>query len=369
MKIAHIYYDFQLGGSENITLSIINNDQLNDHVILVLRKGAPYQRFCEEHHGIKFINLNWSGHGILRWSNWVSLYKALIDIKPAVVHTYMYDASLYGRVVAWLLGLPTVMSVMNTYDKKIRLRASVNRLLAFITKRIVVCSDDVRRDVRQYDGVSDKKITTISSFIKTDFQRDESYNLREKFNCKGDCYIGLTIARIVEQKGHRMLLDAIDCLVNQENIHYLRFIWIGDGVLTSCLAKSIKERGLEKYIYMVGQQTNLNPFLSQADFYIDSSIKAGLNLATIKAMEAELPVLMSRAGGAEQLTLDGKLAYLFNASDVQSLVVAVKRLLENSDLSQLMARQAREHILKYYSENSATQAYYQIYKEVVDVTA
>lgn len=368
MKIAHIYYDFQLGGAENITLSIINNDQLNDHVICVLRKASSYQAYCQEQYGISFVNLSWSRRGILRWDNWVSLYKALVDIKPAIVHTYMYDASLYGRIVAWVLGLPTVMSVMNTYDKKIAVRAFVNRLLAFGTKRVVVCSEDVRRDVRQYDRVPNNKIATISSFIKTDFQKDESLNLREQLNLSDDCYIGLTVARLVSQKGHHMLLDAIDCLVRQENINHLRFVWVGDGPLTSSLAQSIKQRNLENYIYMVGQQTNLNPFLSQANFYIDPSIKAGLNLATIKAMEAGLPVVMSRAGGAEQLTMNGQFAYLFDTNDVEGLVGAVKKFLKKPDLSQLMAELARAHVLEHYSEKSATQAYYQIYKEVAHAT-
>jgi glycosyltransferase involved in cell wall biosynthesis len=320
MKIFHLYYVFEVGGAENMTLALIANEKKYKHTILVFRPKTKFQEYCEKVYGIKFINLNWTGRGILRFSNWTSLIKTLNSLKPDLIHANMYDASLFGRIAGLFLNIPVIISVVNQYHRKKFIRGLANFILAKWTKAIVACSDDVRKDIIKYDFIKNEKIIVIPSFINTDFRNDYSLKIRSKLDFKDSDCLFLFVARLVPQKNIDLLIRAFNILVNTKKIKNIKLIVIGDGPLRIKLLELISLKGLTNYIFLLGEQRNLNPYLTEADFYIDSSKRAGLSLASIKALESGLTPIMSDVGGIYELNQDKPFVLTFESNNVFALV-------------------------------------------------
>jgi glycosyltransferase involved in cell wall biosynthesis len=235
----------------------------------------------------------------------------------------MYDASLFARVAGLLLNIPVIISVVNQYHRKKFIRGLTNFFLAKFTKAIVACSDDVKKDIIKYDFIKNEKIIVIPSFVNTNFKNDYSLKIRSSLSInKNDC-LYLFIARLVPQKNIDLLIRAFNVLVNSIKKKNLKLIIIGDGPLRMKLLELISLKGLNNYIYLLGEHRNLNPYLTEADFYIDSSERAGLSLAAIKALEAGLTAIMSDVGGIAELNQRQTLVKTFESNNTFSLVNAI----------------------------------------------
>jgi len=361
-KIIHFYYRFQMGGSENLTLAIIKNNTDYQHFILVMQGESPFQNFCETKYKLNFLNLNLISNKFFSYSKWRLIYNEVRKINPDVIHAYMFDSSQYARIIAFLLGKPILIYIVNTYKNKKIKRGIVNFLLSFITKKIIVCSEDVKKDVLKYDRVSTKKLITINSFAMLDFKKDYSINLSEKFNLSAGTFKLLTIARIVEQKGLFLLVDAIDICVNAFKMDQIKLFIIGDGPLRKDLVDYINIRKLSDYIFLVGEQNNLNTYLTQCNAYIDPSLWAGMNVSSIKALEASLPLLITDVGGARKLTCERKYGVLCKANDSHALAFGIESLLVKKKVN---TKEAYKYIQENFSDTNAGRKMGEIYKSLL----
>ncbi len=351
-----------MGGAENITLSIIRNDKKYEHVIVVLKGYNNFQKYCQQKYKVRFINLDFKTNSFLSFSNWKSLFLLVRKSRPSIIQSYMYDASKYARFIGFVFKVPVIVYIVNTYSHKKIKRAIVNYLLSFLTKKIIVNSREVKRDVIQYDKISEEKIILIPSFASLDFKKDNSLNLRKKFKIKNDDYLFLFIARLVEQKGLDLLINSLAICIYEKNIKNLKLVIVGDGPLKDNLLSQINFLKLKKYIFLAGEVKNLNPYLTEANAYVDSSLRSGLSVAAIKAMEASLPVIMTDVGGARQLSRNGKYADLCPPGDANVMSSLLSSFTKNKKTKNL---DSSEYVRKNFSDIAITKKILNIYAGVI----
>lgn len=364
MKILHAYFRFNLGGSENLTISIINYDETYHHKVLVFQGKSDYQEEISKLYGIHFINLNIQTNNFFSPNKWKTLFKTLKKEKPDLIHSYMFNASLSIRIAAFFMRIPIVIYVVNTYKKKIFKRSLINHLLGLVTYKIIACSEDVRDNILKNDKVSPNKVEVISSFARLNFIVDRSKKIRTKHNVKQSDFLGLFISRLVEQKGLHILVDAIDICVNIFKLKNIKIIILGNGPLLNSLQIQIKKLSLEEHIFLPGESSDINPYLSESDFYVDSSLWAGLSVASIKAMEAMLSIVITDVGGAKELTANGKYGILVKPNDPISLANGIETALNLKSEKKNRVAQYR-HVKKFFSDKVAVEKILKIYNCVV----
>jgi glycosyltransferase involved in cell wall biosynthesis len=351
-----------MGGAENITLSIIRNDKKYEHVIVVLKGHTNFQKYCQQKYKIRFINLDFKTNSFFSFSNWKSLFSLVIKFRPSIIQSYMYDASKYARFIGLFFKVPVVIYIVNTYSQKKFKRGIVNYLLSFLTKKIIVNSREVERDVIRYDKISEKKIILVPSFANLDFKKDASLNLRKKFKIKKTDYLFLFIARLVEQKGLDCLIDSFAICIHEKNIKNLKLVVVGDGPIKGNLLSQIEHLKLKKHVFLAGEAKNLNPYLTEANAYVDSSIRSGLSVAAIKAMEAALPLIMTDVGGARQLTNNGKYGDLCPPNDAISLSSLLSSYALNKTTRKL---DSTNYVRKHFSDIVVTKKILNIYSKII----
>ena len=351
-----------MGGAENLTLSIIKNDQTFNHTVMVLNGYTEFQKHCEDEFKINFINLNFKTSNFFSLINWKLLISAAKKNGPQVIQSYMYDASKYGRILALIMRIPILIYIVNTYSyKKIR-RGFFNYFFSFITYKIIVNSEDVRNDVVNIDKVGIGKIYLLESFANLNLQRNKTYYLRRNLGIKKNDYLFLFIARLVEQKGIDYLIEAMDVSVHSMKKQHLKLIIVGDGELMPCLIEKIINHNLAEHIYLVGEDPNLDKYLSEADAYIDSSIRSGLSVAAINALGASLPAIMTDVGGVRELTSNGKFATICPPADIKSLASAMAGFIDSKKKNNMGASQ---FVKNKFSDVTATKKIINLYKEAL----
>lgn len=151
-----------------------------------------------------------------------------------------------------------------------------------------------------------------------------------------------TIANFYPTKGLEYLIGAADCLKDNED---LAFFIIGDGELGPELENMIRERRLEKKVFLLGQIPDAHRFLPAFDVFVLPSVKEGFPWSLIEAMSAKLPVIATNVGAVPEIIFDRKNGMLVEPQDSVGLADKIKDILENDRLRNELGIQAHQTVL------------------------
>ncbi len=126
---------------------------------------------------------------------------------------------------------------------------------------------------------------------------------------KRDVHKGFTItcvARLMPQKGHVYLLEAMAYLIHE--MQDARLWLAGEGPLKPELESQVQRLKLDEYVQFLGAVTRaeLPDLLAQTDVVVLASSWEGLPVALIEAMSAGKPIVATNVGGNPELVVNGE---------------------------------------------------------------
>lgn len=151
-----------------------------------------------------------------------------------------------------------------------------------------------------------------------------------------------TIANFYPTKGLEYLIRAADYFNDNEG---LVFFIIGDGELRPELERMIREKGLERKVFLLGQIPDAYRFLPGLDIFVLPSMKEGFPWALIEAMSAKLPVIATDVGAVSEIIDDHKNGLLVKPKNPAELADKIKEILENDHLRNELGIQAHQTVL------------------------
>ena len=140
------------------------------------------------------------------------LRDALQAWAPTIVHTFLLTGSLYGRFAAMMAGVPIVIGTeVNIYEKKRPLHARLERWLMNGTDAVIASAESVKDALHHAGGADPDKVEVIYNAV--DFAQLQTTMTREAFRASIGVPLDVPaagiIARLTEQKAHRVLFEAM----------------------------------------------------------------------------------------------------------------------------------------------------------------
>jgi phosphatidylinositol alpha-1,6-mannosyltransferase len=173
----------------------------------------------------------------------------------------------------------------------------------------------------------------------------------------------LCVARLIERKGQAHAITAVRRLADQGIAATLDLIGTGDAQHTyEALAR---ELGVEAQIRFVGYvpREQIAERYAAADVFVLPSFNEGMSVATLEAMAAGLPTVVTRTGGTAELVVDGTTGLTFGWSDIDTLTAHLRRLAEDREQARRMGTAARIHAAGF-SWDAAAQRYLELFDEL-----
>jgi glycosyltransferase involved in cell wall biosynthesis len=372
-RVIHVITRFDKGGSaENTFLTAAGLDREAYEVLLVTGLSlesdmGPRERASVEENvarlrvqGVKLLTLA----PLVRQVDPVRDLTALLALwrlfrrqRPAIVHTHTSKAGILGRWAAWLAGVPIIVHTPHGHvfwgyfdPAKTRLFILLERLTALVTDRLVMLTDQEKRDHLRFGIAPEEKFTTIHSGVDLDRfaastgGRDRA---RESLGISNGAFVVGTVGRLTAVKGHRVLLDAAQKVIARHGGTI--FVLLGAGEQLGELKRQAARLGIDDNVRFAGWQPDVARIMGVFDCFAFPSLNEGMGKALVEAMALEKPVVASRIGGMTDLVDDGVSGFLVPPADPGALAERILYILENPETGRRMAKRAGEKAAMYGS--------------------
>jgi len=346
-------------------------------VVLELAKRLPRERYCVEvavgRAGWLSENLQSEGiraHVIPRRRGFdlrmARETRGLIRQKHIrLVHAHMFRGGLMSSLAARAAGIPAVVTVHGPDDVTGSKRRAAVHVIGRLASHVITVSDYLRRLVISACRVSPDRVRTIHNGI--DFgriaahQRGWRRQMRAELGTAQGPVIG-TVGGLRAVKGHEYLLRALPEVMRFEP--EVRLLLVGEGPSREGLEDAAQELGIVDRVHFLGFRDDVPRVLSALDCFVLPSLSEGLSIATLEAMAAGLPVVVTDSGGPSELVSDGESGLIVPPGDSSALAQALIAVLHDHDLAGRLGRAARRRA-DGFDLSVMVERYDALYREVL----
>jgi phosphatidylinositol alpha-1,6-mannosyltransferase len=213
--------------------------------------------------------------------------------------------------------------------------------------RVVAVSGHTASLIRQC-GVR-SPITVMHHGCDTEFFRpsaEEGRAMRRRYGIDDLCPLLLTVARLVDRKGHATVIEALRHMPFRPH-----WLVVGDGPIRECLHRRIASNGLADQVTLTGQISDdeLRGLYNACDFFVfvpgERSLAGrldseGFGLVLLEAAACGKPIIASDIAGCRDAVAHGETALLVPPDDPPALVEAISPLLSRPNVATALASRA-----------------------------
>jgi colanic acid/amylovoran biosynthesis glycosyltransferase len=196
------------------------------------------------------------------------------------------------------------------------------------------------------------------------------FEFRERTLARDEIVRFLTVARLVEIKGHEYALRAFARF--HETYPQARWDLVGDGPLRSKLESLIRELSLDNAVTLHGSRSELEvrEFLARAHVFLLTSVNVngdeeGQGLVLQEAQACGLPVIATRHGAFPEGIAPANASWLVPERDVEALVVRLREMVADQARWPVMGRAGREFVEHRYDIRFLNQQLVDLYRGTV----
>ncbi|MFZ7124653.1 MAG: glycosyltransferase family 4 protein [Desulfobacterales bacterium] len=311
-------------------------------------------------HRVYYLQSDKSG---IRWYN-VGLIREVRDIIDTagvhILNCQLHRTLPIGVAAAsWSKRKPEVISSIHglgggdSWQRRLQNRIWHRRVF-----RIVAVSEAVRKDVlKSNPAIFPEKVVVIHNGLRIDAFESRSDHPRK--DADAEVHYG-TVGRLSSVKNQAMLIRSfhrvIKCGLSA------RLFIAGTGELEAELRTLVHRLEIGERVHFLGYRRDIPDLLKSWDVFVFPSLREGMPLALLEAMASELPVIAAKVGGIPEIISTKSIGKLIDPENEQEMVEAMVSMgRKSSSERRVIGRNARQHILLYFSSEIMTQKYVELY--------
>ncbi len=283
-----------------------------------------------------------------------------------VLHTHLFGANTWGRVLGKLAGVPMIIAHEH-WSSKAQREVWVDRLLYRLSDRILVPSEASKRLVMQMEGIPARYLDVTYNGV--DISRfkpgAEAAAVRSELGLGAEDVVISTVGRLVADKGGQDDLIWAANEVRKSHPH-LKLLIIGDGPLRPDLEKYAGELGMldSGAALFTGTRDDVARLLGAMDVFVLPSHKEALPIAVLEAMSMCLPVVATNVGGVPEVVQDGATGLLVEPADRLALRDALARLVTDRGLAHCLGASGQARVHEHFTLDKMVQHVEDLYEKL-----
>lgn len=355
IKILYILTKSGIGGAQKYVADLSENLDKNKFESKIIYGGVEARWLSNKTHPwFLFIN------------DWMAVFE-LIKIfkieKPDVIHLNSSKAGVIGGIAAMFSGKVRpcivftahgwVFNPTNELSWLVRqFYIVLHKIAANFQDKIICVSGYDYNLALEYDICEAEKLIKIHNgidpnmkFLSKKEARSEVIEKLQTFNQQLKTnipWIG-SIGRLVKEKNYETLIEAAKLVPNAY------FFIIGDGSELVNLQLKIYNLKLSNRFFVIPPTGSDAQYLKAFDVFAMSSVKEGLPYILLEAMAAELPIVITEAGGMPELIKNHENGLMVAQKNSEALARAIGGLIENHAVAKELSQKAKEIVRDRFS--------------------
>jgi len=365
VKILYVIWSLEMGGAERLVVSLsegLDRKRFEPLVCCLNHPGALAERLVTQ--GIPVVALH--KRPGLDFSVIPKLVSLMQKEKIRIVHTHLWGANVWGRIAAWLSGVPVCIATEHGIQEwRGPFHHLIDKILSPLCHRIIFVAETVREEFCRKTGVASQRCTIIPSGIDTTrfSPAGDGLRNREAIGLSPEGKIVLSVGRLAPEKRQDLLLKAMEMpKISQTD---LSLVVVGEGEEKEKLLRLKDTLGLNGRVQFLGERENIEGIYRSADLFVLTSSREALSLALLEAMSTGLPVIVSDVGDHSRLIRDGENGFLVPAGDTKAFSEKILFLLNHPEEAKQIGTEARKTVLSRYSKERMLQDTEKLYEELL----
>ena len=379
IKVAYICTPIDFGGAEKVSLNFLrtmDRERFDILPILLVRPWEEEPFFAREIRRIGYtfkkvpIALDPRG-GPLRVPRVACmLYSILRNDSFGLIHSHGYFADICSAPSSKLLKIKHISTCHGfiAIDNKLKLYNFIDKVVLKFCDKIIAVSEGIKSELlRSY--VKENKIEVIQNAVSTCFDKDKILCNRAEIRqdlgiCSGEHVVGY-LGRLSEEKGLPYLIQAFAVLFHSSLP--VKLLLVGDGPEKSAIEEMCRSKNIEKGVIFAGFQPDVEKWLAAFDIFVLPSLTEGTPMALLEAMAMQVVVAASDVGGVPKVVGNGFNGLLFPPGQSLPIQKAIKELIENSKLRNILAANGYETVRFQYDVKNWCKRIEQCYCAILQV--
>jgi glycosyltransferase involved in cell wall biosynthesis len=249
-----------------------------------------------------------------------------------IVYTHLFLANFLVRSLAILARVPTIVAFEHsTYFNKSGWQIAMDRLLSRFTNIILTSTKEVADFTARMEGIPREKFRVVRNPASIPERKNVDLKaLRERAGLReGDKPIFLTVGRFSDEKGQRVLIEALTKI--KSKLGGARFLLVGHGPKEHELDDLLDHHQLREHVRIIHDPVRAREYYHIAEWFILPSLREGQAIVVEEALLAGLPVIASRLEGMGDIIHDKENGFLFPRGDVDALAETIVHVIEHGN--------------------------------------
>jgi glycosyltransferase involved in cell wall biosynthesis len=290
----------------------------------------------------------------------VRVTRYLARTRPAILHTHLVHADVYGQLAGAIAGVPVRISTKHGFNefREVRFFGLADRAVASLAHVHIAISRGLARYLEDVEGFDRTSFEIVHYGIEPD---------GEPSPYRGEVPRLLCVGRLIPIKGHLVLLRAF--AEARKQLPELELEIAGRGPLEPALHALCHELGIEDAVRFLGYVAPVQSAIERAAIVVVPSMGEGFGMVALEAMERSRPVIAAEIGGLGELVVDGVTGLLVPAGEAQPLRDAIVRLGNDLELAARMGEAGRKRALAQFLQERCTDRTETLYRSALESAA
>jgi glycosyltransferase involved in cell wall biosynthesis len=333
-------------------------DQFEVHVV-ALTRGGPFENLIKDHGiPVTILNKRWKFDPNALWK----LRKIIKDFQPDILHTWLFAANSYGRLIAGKEQLPKVIVSERCVDSwKSGWQLKLDKKQIPRTAKLIGNSQSVARFYQEL-GYPEEKTVVIPNGIEIPENSSDRAKILAEFDLPEGARVVGFVGRLAPQKRIMDLIWAFQILRQITTNVY--FLIIGEGPEKQKALDLAKHMECDHLIRFAGHQENVSEIMQVMNVFWLASDFEGMSNSLMEAMSHGIPSVVSDIPPNRELIEDGKTGYVVKVGDSVGFAQFADRILADQELAKKLGNEAFQTMKEKFSIENMVNAHVKLYHEV-----
>ncbi|MDY6948155.1 MAG: glycosyltransferase, partial [Pseudomonadota bacterium] len=318
LDVLFVLNNLAVGGSERKTVRLANACAARGMRVGVAYLNEPTTLLEDIAAGVATFFLSRQGRFSLKAN--AALRQLIEQRRPRnVVSVNLYPALYVVLATRWARHRPRTIGLMNTTEMRSGARWKRGfyiRVLRHLDWTVYGC--ELQRDawLSAENTMRSRSSVIYNGVDLARFQAPyaEGVTQRATHGIGENAFVVGTVGRLAAEKNQLPLIDAVAELRALGADAHLMLV--GDGPMRAALQQRAEQRGISSAVTFTGALRDVRAALRAFDVFVLPSLSETFSNAALEAMATQLPVILTRTGGAAEMIEHGREGYIVDVAEL-----------------------------------------------------